>query len=557
MPPRAVAKGLSDELEKGRRLCAKRAWADAYKVLTSLDQVDALGAEDLELLATAAWMVGRDDDVVSALERAQRLHVERGVPLGAVKCHFSLYINLALRGEMGAADGWISRSHRLVAGQEQDCLEHGWLQVPVAFENLEGTGDFDAAYDAAGTAADLGARFHDTDLHVFAVHMQGHARIQQGRVAEGLRLLDEAMVSVAAGEVSPVLTGLIYCSVIGGCHEAFALRRAHEWTMALSRWCADQPDMVAFSGQCLIHRAEILQLHGTWRDALQEARRACERFGLGMNELAAAEALYRQGEIHRLQGDYAGAEEAYRDASRGGFEPQPGLALLRLAQGNGEAAAATSRRLVGEAAGPAVRAKFLPAHVEIMLAVGDLEAARRASAELDEMSAGHPSEMLEAIAAQARAAVHLAEGDAPAALAALRTASHVWQDLGTPYEAARVRVLMGLTCRALGDQDTAQLELESARGAFERLGAEPDIARVDSILTPEAPAAAPTDRFGLTARELAVLRLVAQGRSNRDIAASLFISEHTVARHVHNIFAKLGVSSRAAAGAFAFGHDLV
>src|SRR5215218_5850414 len=266
-----------------------------------------------------------------------------------------------------------------------------------------------------------------------------------------------------------------------GCQEVYALHRAREWTDALTQWCEEQPEMVAFSGRCLVHRAEIMELHGAWRDALEEARRAHHGCVQGKNQSAAAQAFYLQGEVHRLQGKFSAAEEAYRDASRYGWEPQPGLALLRLAQGNGDAAAAAIRRVVGETTKPLKRARLLPAYVEIMLALGDAQEARSACRELEEISARYESGMLGAMVAHAEGAVDLAEGDAQAALLALRRAWQVWQELEVPYEVARVRVLVGMACAALGDDDTAALELEAARGVFAQLGAAPDLARVDSL----------------------------------------------------------------------------
>jgi DNA-binding CsgD family transcriptional regulator len=540
------------ELERGRDAYAKRAWLDAYEALSGADQAAPLGAADLELLATSASMVGRMDDYLTLLERAHHANLEAGDSLRASRCAFWVGMNLALRGEVGPAGGWFGRAQRLVEREGRDSVERGYLLVPVAFQR-QAAGEHEAAYESAAEAAEIGERFGDADLVAVAVHFQGLIRINQGRVGEGLPLLDQAMVTVTAGEISPIVTGIVYCGVIACCEEAFEPRRAHEWTNALSRWCEQQPQMVAFTGRCLAHRAGIMQLHGAWRDALDEARLARERCEQAMNRAATGQAYYQQGELLRLQGDYAAAEAAYRDASRFGREPQPGLALLRLRQGDADAAAAAIRRIVGEVRQPMQRAALLPAYAEIMLAVGDAEEARTASSDLDELAASTERPMLAALASHVRGAVELEAGDPQAALGALRQAWQAWQELDAPYEVARVRVLVGLACRALGDDDTAAFELEAARAAFDQLGAVPDSALVDS-LTRETVAG---DTHGLSARELEVLRLVAAGKTNRDIAATLVVSEHTVARHVQNIFGKLGVSSRTAATAFAFEHELV
>jgi DNA-binding CsgD family transcriptional regulator len=539
------------ELERGREFYAQRAWMDSYTSLSRADEAAPLGGEDLELLATSASMVGRMDDYLAFLERAHHAHLEAGEELAAARCAFWIGMNLAIRGEIGPAGGWFGRAQRLVEREERDCVEKGYLLVPVAFQH-QAMGDYEAAYAAAAGAAETGERFGDADLVAAARHFQGLIRIKQGRVAEGLGLLDEAMVAVTAGEVSPVMTGVVYCGVIACCEEAFEPRRAYEWTNALTRWCEQQPQMVAFTGRCLAHRAGILQLHGSWRDALEEARLARERCEQAMNRAATGQALYQQGELLRLQGDFAAAEQAYRDANQFGREPQPGLALLRLGEGDVGTAAAAIRRALGETTEPLQRAALLPAFAEIMLSVGEVDEAREACGELEQVAATSESAMLGAIAAHVRGSVELAEGDARAALLPLRQAWQVWQQLGAPYEVARARVLMGLACRALGDEDSASLELDAARSAFDELGAAPDLARVDSLV-----GLAAADTHGLSPRELEVLRLVAAGKTNREIAATLVVSEHTVARHMQNIFTKLGVSSRTAATAFAFERDLV
>jgi DNA-binding CsgD family transcriptional regulator len=541
-----------DQLEHGRRRYARRAWVDAYESLSAADRAVPLGAEDLELLATSAYMLGRDEEYVAALERAHRAHLEQGDGLRSARSAFWIAINLSIRGEAGGAKGWFGRARRLVERERRDCVEQGYLLLAVVLEH-EAAGEHDAAIAAGAEAVAVGERFGDADLFALAAQDQGIMLIKRGRVAEGLGLLDEAMVAVTAGDLSPIVNGFVYCGVIMGCQAAYEPRRAQEWTAALTRWCEQQPDLVSFTGTCLVHRSEIMQLRGAWPDALEEARRAGERCARANNESAAAYARYRQGEVHRLRGESATAEEAYRDAHRGGCEPQPGLALLRLAQGNGEAAAAAIRRLVGETSDRSRRAGLLPAEVEIMLEVGDVPAARSACAQLEEIAEHWGGDMLGATVARARGAVALAEGDARAALVALRHATQAWRELEAPYEAARAQVLVGLSCRALGDDDAASLELDAARAVFEQLGATPDVERVDSLTSRDRR----PETHGLTLRELEVLQLVAAGKSNREIAAALVISEHTVARHLQNIFAKLSVSSRTAASAFAFAHDLV
>jgi DNA-binding CsgD family transcriptional regulator len=538
-----------DDLERGRAASEQRAWKGAYESLSRAGGAAPLGANDLELLATSAYMLGRDDEYLSFLERAHHAYLEAGDHLAAFRCAFWVGINHALRGEMGPAGGWLGRAHQLVG--EEESIERGYLLIPLVFQHEAG-GDFAAAAAVAADAAAIAKRFGHEEGYALSIQAQGSMLIKAGRLKEGLALLDEAMVTVAGGKVPPMATGMVYCGVILACQEAYEVRRAQEWTAVLTRWCEQQPDLVAFTGRCLVHRAEIMQLHGDWSDALEEARRAGERLAQGFNRAAAAQAFYRQGEVHRLRGELAEAEDAYREASRFGWEPQPGMALLRLAQGQGDTAAASIRRALGEAAQPLRRANLLPAYVEIMLAAGDVEEARTGCAELEEIAERYESAMLAALVSHARGATDLAAGDARSALVSLRRAGETWQELGAPYDAARARALVAEACRALGDEDAAGLELEAARDAFAALGATPDFARVDAAARRSGKGA-----YGLTPRQVEVLRLVSAGKSNREIAAALVISEHTVARHVQNIFTTLGVSSRTAASAFAFEHDLV
>ena len=538
-------------LERGRDAYERRAWREAFDSLTRADEEAPLALDDLDLLATSGFMLARDDDFTRILERMHHACLGAGDTPRAIRCAFWIGMNLALRGEMGPASGWLARGQRLLEREEHETVEHGYMLMPQVFQH-EARGEFAAGAAVAGKAAEIAERFGDRDGMAMATHAQGQLLARAGRVRDGLALMDEAMVSVIAGELSPIATGIVYCGVILACQHVYEVRRAREWTTALTRWCREQPDVVAFTGRCLLHRAEIMQLGGEWGDALEEARSAARRFLETRNQNAGL-AFYRQAELHRLRGEFDAAEEAYRDASRNGWEPQPGLAQLRLAQGRRDAAVAAIRRVTAETTDALRRAGALPAHVEIMLAAGEVEDARAACLELEKIAAGYESALLDGLVSHARGSVELAEGDAAGALIALRRAVERWQELEAPYEHARTRVLIGLACRALGDDDAAELELEAARAAFEELGAAPDVARVDSVLA----AGELADTHGLTARELEVLRLVASGKSNREIANALVISEHTVARHVQNIFAKLDVSSRAAAGAFAFEHDLV
>jgi DNA-binding CsgD family transcriptional regulator len=372
-----------------------------------------------------------------------------------------------------------------------------------------------------------------------------------GRADEGLRLLDEAMVAVTAGEISPIPSGIIYCAVIDACHLAFDVHRAQEWTTALDRWCQAQPDLVPFSGQCRARRAELYVLHGAWSEALEAARIAQERLRLGDRD-ALFGAHYQQGEVERLRGDLDAAEESYRRANESGYDPQPGLALLRLARGNARSAQSSIRRAAGDA-DPATRRRRLPAQVEIELAAGDVAAARACAEELTALSRSSPMPVVQAVVHQADGNVLLAEGDAGGALRQLRRAWALWMDLDAPYEAARCRVASGRACRALGDEDSAVMELEAARAVLLELGAGPELAALDEMSADRSARVG----SGLTPREVEIVRLVSTGMTNRLIAHELFLSEKTVARHLSNIFTKLGLPSRAAVTAYAYEHGLV
>jgi DNA-binding NarL/FixJ family response regulator len=539
----------ASDVEQGRASYAHSFWRAAYESLSIADQREPLGVDDLERLARSAYMLGRDEDYVSTLTRAHQAHLESGDLPRGIRCAIWIGHSYLFRGQVTHAGGWFARAERLLKRVPDDCVERGYILIPVWLGQMQG-GDYEAGLATTIEAERIGERFADADLVWLARDEQARALLRLGRAEEALRLVEEILLSAENDELSPFITGIVYCNTIDFCRDCYELRQVMEWTAALTQWCDRQPEMVTHNGLCLVHRAEIMQLIGGWGDALTEAERAAERFTEGiLNQFALGMAHYRQGEIHRLRGDFDRAEVAYQRASNYGFVPQPGTALLRLAQGRHDAAAASIRRSVAETTEPLARARLLAAYVEIMLAVGDVDAAQAAAHELERIAGQRATDVLDAMSAKAQAEVSLTAGDVSEALVALRRAMSVWQSLAAPYEIARLRVLLAKACRAFGDDEAARLELEAAQAGFATLGAEPDLAGLAD--------GAPRPPHGLSDREVEVLGLIAAGKGNREIATELSISEHTVARHVQNIFAKVGVSSRTAAAAFAFEHHLL
>lgn len=539
--------GGDGSLARARAAVRRRAWGDAFTAYAAADRVESLAADDLRDWSTAAYLVGRVDVAVDALTGAFWVLRDSGDVGGAVRTTFWLFYIHSTRGEPAQAGGWLERGMRLT-GQADDPAAGSYLLCVEAFRLAAGERRFADALAAADRAVALGHDVGDEDVVALSLNTAGRSLIELGRPAEGFARLDEAMTAVVSGAVSPIVSGTVYCSMIDVCEQIADLRRAHEWTGALERWCARQSDLVTFTGQCLTHRAAVLRRTGRLSDAAREAALACERFAGGADEPATGIALYEVAEVHRVRGELAQAEDAYRRAADWGREPQPGLALTRLAQGRADDAAASLRRLLAERSDATDRIGLLPAQVEVMLTIGDLEAASAAADELGRHAATFGSDALTARAEHARGAVLLAAGD-PAAGAPLRGARQRWEALGAHYEAARSQALLGQVCRRAGDHDSAAVHLDAARRAFRRFGAAADLAAL-----PTDGAARP---FDLTPREREVLRLVARGLTNRAIAERLHVAVRTVDRHVTSILRKLDVPTRTAATAVAYNHDLL
>ncbi len=538
----------SSALTRGREAFERRNWSSAYRELTAAGAGMELEADDLQLLFTAAHLTGRESERNELGAEAYRMHVESGNVPAAVRCAFHLIMGFAEQKEYAQAGGWLGRARELLDDYGMDCVEQGYLILPVGLQSLD-AGDTAGAMASFAQAAKIAQRYGDADLATLSRIGRGRALINLGEAAEGAAMLDQAMVAVTAGELTPMVSGVVYCAVIEMCRDIFDLGRAREWTAALAQWCSTQPGLVPYRGECLVYRVEIMKLRGTWDDASQEVGAACEVLA---DRPAEPLARYQQAELHRLTGNFGPAEESYRLVSRLGGSPQPGLALLRLAQGQVKTAESSIRLAMDEAGSPIRRAPLLAGCAEILLEANKLEQARSVAAELSTIAGDLDAPLLHGTAAYVEGSVLLAAGEVEGALAALRRAWRVFRELDAAYDGARTRALIGIACRQLGDEDTAQMELDAARWVFRQLGAATDQARVDRLMARREQAPA-----GLTAREVEVLCLVAAGMTNRAIAAELFLANKTVARHVSNIFTKLGVSSRSAATAFAFQNGLI
>lgn len=543
---------MDEQLDEAREWFAKRHWSAARAALSAADTVVALDHADLERWAIAAYLAGYDDETDDAWSRAHRSHLAAGDPGAAARCAFWSGATHLLRGQIAPTRGWFARVRSIAEDQAVDSVAAAYASAGTAIEALF-SGELVAAESAFDRAAQNADRLGDADGAAMSRLGRGQALIGLGRVDDGIGMLDEAMVAVTAGETGPIATGLIYCAVIESCRDLFDTRRAHEWTEALTHWCAEQPDLVPYRGQCLVHRAELLQFRGSWSESLIAGELACQRLSDPPHP-AAGSALYQRADVHRHRGEYRAAGELYQGACERGHSGQPGLALLWLAQGRTAPAAAAIERMLTEETGRPTRALLLQAAIDVDIAAGDIAAAQAQGDELAELSEqfGAPP-VLAAMVEEARGTVLLAAGDPHPALRHLRIAWTRWRELEAPYETARARVKIAVACRGLGDIDSAAIELDAARKVFVELGATPDVEHVDRLMDESRP----RRRGMLTARETEVLESIAAGRSNRAIAEELVISEKTVARHVSNIFTKLGVTTRAAATAYAYEHALV
>jgi DNA-binding CsgD family transcriptional regulator len=536
-----------DELLRARETYERGDWVAAFQTWSGVEP-GALDAADQTRLAYTAYLLGRREDCLAALQRAFRAHLDAGDSAAAAHSAIWLAMVHSRAGELSVGGGWAARAQGLLA-EAGDVVERGYLAYLQMHRHI-GQHEWPQALTFAQETTAIGRRFGDADLTALGLSAQGRLTLMSGSVPQGLALFDEAMTAVASGEVSQVWAGDIYCLMIEGCQEVSDFGRAAEWTDALSRWCDLQPGLVPWTGQCAVHRGQIMALRGAWREALEELGVALQRYVGAEETHASGFALAERGDLLRVQGEYAAADAAYTEAATYGFEPQPGLALLWLAQGRLDVAHAAVVRLLAETAGPVGRARLLPAAVQVLLAVGEVERACECAAELAAIAQDFGCAAVTAESRDADGLVRLASGDPAGALPHLRAARSAWSQLGCPFRAARSQGQLGRCLADLGDAESATRELRAALATLTGLGAAPDAEVVRRLL---APSQLPG---GLTDREAQVLRLLASGRSNAQIASELVLSHKTVARHLSNIYTKLDVTTRTAAAAYAFEHDL-
>lgn len=540
---------MATALERARDAAYRGSWAEAFALFGQLDLAD-LGPRDLEALADAAWWTCRLDESIAVRQQAYARYLAAGEQRRAAYAAWLLSLDYGIRGEPSAASGWLRRAQRHVTAHP-DCVERGFVALTES-DIARTRGELALARSRAQVAVELGERCGSLDLHAMGIQALGRVLIACGEAHEGEALLDEAMTLVIGHRLSPLFTGFVYCNVLATCMERADFGRASEWTDAAMAWCESVSALTPYHGVCRMHRVEVTALRGDWEQAESEALRTTEEMQ-GLEQHVVAEALYEIGEIHLKRGDLTAAENWFVRAHKLGRDPQPGLAAVRLAQGRLDAAAAGLRLSLASTAEPAVqRARLLATQVDVAIAAKDLRTAQEAVEGLERVASRTATALLEATASAARASFHLAEGKVEETLVQARRAWSLWESLKSPYHAAKTRMIIGLASERGGDTERAQTEFEAAQAAFERLGA-----RLDARAAAEHARGAKELPQGLSQRELEVLRLVSTGKTNREIAASMGISEHTVSRHLENMFRKLAVSSRAEATAYAFQHGLV
>jgi ATP/maltotriose-dependent transcriptional regulator MalT len=522
-------------------------WHGVHDAVLDTGWSPELEGTRLELLGEAAWWLGHLDACIDARERAYNTYEAGGERRRAGMCAVWLWENYSFKSRPAIASGWLRRARRAL-DDDRECEEYGALVLREA-ETAHGSGELETAATLARDMIALGRQLRSDNLEAEALQTLGRILIDHGQVNEGLACMDEAMLSAVEGRLGPFSTGKVYCSLIGACEQLGDLKRAAEWSDATARWAERHPHAV-FPGVCRVHLASSLRERGEFAQAELQAKRALDELA-DISIVHASAAWAEVGEIRRRIGDLDGAEEAFHAAEELTGSPQPGLALLRLAQGRADAAAAIAKRALDETTWDRLgRARLLPAYIQIAIACGDLEAAATAVAELDAIASQLDGSVLDANAMTARGRLQLANDDA-AARGTLRAAAELWRALEVPYEVGTARMLHGVACRRVGDDDGAQASFDAAESIFQHLGAESDIAALGRL------SKRGTLPKGLTEREAEVLRLVAAGCTNKEIAAKLFLSEKTVSRHLSNIFTKIGVSSRSAATAFAYAEHIV
>jgi DNA-binding CsgD family transcriptional regulator len=516
------------------------------------DAESELEIDDLEALVWAAGIAAQDRVMLATLERVYAHHAVNKNHNACARTAFWCGLRSMQIGEVGVGSAWLQRAAKHVEETSPDCVERGYLLLPQVFM-LRGKGAYEAAIEVADRAIAIGENQDEPDLIAMAGSVKGGVLFRLGRIDEGYVPIDEAMLLAKGQRLSPVVSGVVYCEVVASCCRVLEMVRAREWTAILSEWCRRNPQAKAFNGVCQVHRAEVLQLEGNWSEAFSEAERAGQDLSGTTEKTAMANAAYRRGEILRLRGEFAKSDAEYRLACEVGIDPQPGLSLLRLAQGRREEAVAAIRRALETAVDMPRKTALLPAGIEIFIACGDLDSAERLCGEMSDIAELFGTEILARVADQGQGTMALARKNFADAVAALSRALRYWLEFGAPYLAARLRVDIARGCAELGDFEKAEQEFDAAEKVFRDLGAAPDLARLNET----RPGAHATTGDALTARERQVLSLVAEGSTNREIAEELRVSSKTVNRHVENIFGKLGVSSRAAAVAKALKSGLI